>query len=261
MAHGGSFKSILITGASSGLGGALARAYAKPGVTLGLIGRTQEKLDKVTEACRALGAEVRAAAIDVADAEALGAWILDFENAAPVDLVIANAGTSGGPAPGTAFEGLTLATRQVRTNLLGVMNTVEPLLPAFLSRGKGQVAIVSSVASYRGLPYSPGYSASKAGARAYGEAIRAMLSPRGIPVTVICPGFFDSPMTDRWKGPTPFLFTLERTAAIVKRGIDKGRSRVAFPSLLVLGLRLADLLPAPIGDAIMRANRFHIVSG
>ena len=261
MAHGASFKSILITGASSGLGGALARAYAKPGVTLGLIGRTQEKLNKVAEACKALGAEVRAAVIDVADAEALGAWIKDFENAAPVDLVIANAGTSGGPAPGTAFEGLTLATRQIRTNLLGVVNTVEPLLPGFLARGKGQVAIVSSVASYRGLPYSPGYSASKAGARAYGEAIRAMLSPRGIPVTVICPGFFDSPMTDRWKGPTPFLWTLERTASVVKRGIDRGRSRVAFPSLLVLGLRLADLLPARIGDAIMRANRFHIVSG
>src|SRR6202000_859836 len=126
----------------------------------------QEKLDKVAEACRASGAAVRAAAIDVADADALGAWIQDFENAAPVDLVIANAGTSGGPAPGTAFEGLALATRQVRTNLLGVMNTVEPLLPAFLARGKGRVAIVSSVAGYRGLPYSPAYSASQAGARA-----------------------------------------------------------------------------------------------
>jgi short-subunit dehydrogenase len=255
------FTSILITGASSGLGGALARAYARPGVTLGLIGRTQEKLDTVAEACRASGAEVRAAAMDVADADTLGAWIRDFESTSPVDLVIANAGTSAGPAPGTAAEGLALATRQVRTNLLGVMNTVEPLLPGFLARGKGRIAIVSSIAGYRGLPYSPAYSASKAGARAYGEAIRAMLSPRGIPVTVICPGFFESPMTDRFKGPTPFLFTLERTASIVKRGIDSGRSRVAFPSILVLGLRLADLLPAPIGDAIMRANRFHIVSG
>jgi len=259
--QGASFKSILITGASSGLGGALARAYARPGVTLGLIGRSQDKLDKVAEACRGAGAEVRAAAIDVADADALGGWIKEFESAAPVDLVIANAGTSAGPAPGMAFEGLTLATRQVRTNLLGVMNTVEPLLPGFLARGKGRIAIVSSIAGYRGLPYSPAYSASKAGARAYGEAMRAMLSPRGIPVTVICPGFFDSPMTDRFKGPTPFLFTLDRTASIVKRGIDMGRSRVAFPSLLVLGLRLADLLPAAIGDAIMRANRFHIVSG
>lgn len=255
------FKSILITGASSGLGAALARAYAKPGVTLGLIGRSQEKLNQVTEACRAGGAEVHAAALDVADADALGAWIQEFESAAPVDLVIANAGTSAGPAPGSAFEGLTLATRQVRTNLLGVMNTVEPLLPGFLARGRGRIAIVSSIAGYRGLPYSPAYSASKAGARAYGEAIRAMLGPHGIPVTVICPGFFSSPMTDRFKGPTPFLFTLDRTAFIVKRGIDAGRSRVAFPSILVLGLQLADLLPPVIGDAIMRANRFHIVSG
>jgi short-subunit dehydrogenase len=259
--QGVGFASILITGASSGLGGALARAYAGPGVTLGLIGRSQDKLDTVAKACRAAGAAVRAAAIDVADADMLGAWISDFESAAPVDLVIANAGTSAGPAPGTAAEGLALATRQVRTNLLGVMNTVEPLLPGFLARGKGQIAIVSSIAGYRGLPYSPAYSASKAGARAYGEGMRAILKPRGIPVTVICPGFFDSPMTDRFKGPTPFLFSLDRTAAIVKRGIDTGRPRVAFPFLLVLGLRLADLLPAAIGDAIMRANRFHIVSG
>jgi short-subunit dehydrogenase len=259
--QGTDFKSILITGASSGLGGALACAYARPGVTLGLIGRSQDKLDKVAEACRVSGAMVHAAAIDVADADVLGDWIHDFDSTAPVDLVIANAGTSAGPAPGTAAEGLTLATRQVRTNLLGVMNTVEPLLPGFLARGRGRIAIVSSIAGYRGLPYSPAYSASKAGARAYGEAIRAMLKPRGIPVTVVCPGFFDSPMTDRFKGPTPFLFTLERTAAIVKRGIDSGRARVAFPSILVLGLRLADLLPPVIGDAIMRANRFHIVSG
>ncbi len=261
MSQGAAFKSILITGASSGLGGALARAYARPGVTLGLIGRTPEKLDKVVEACRTAGATVHAAAIDVGDAEALTAWIAEFDRAAPVDLVIANAGTSAGPLPGTAAEGLALATLQVRTNLLGVMNTIEPLLPAFVTRGKGQIAIVSSIAGYRGLPYSPAYSASKAGARAYGEAIRAMLGPRGIPVTVICPGFFDSPMTDRFKGPTPFLFSLERTATIVKRGIDAGRARVAFPSILVLGLRLADLLPAVIGDAIMRLNRFHIVSG
>jgi NAD(P)-dependent dehydrogenase (short-subunit alcohol dehydrogenase family) len=197
--------------------------------------------------------------MDVGDAAALGAWLMEFDSTTPIDLVIANAGTSAGPAPGDAAEGLALATLQVRTNLLGVMNTVEPLLPAFLKRGRGRIAIVSSIAGYRGLPYSPAYSASKAGARAYGEAIRAMLSPYGIFVTVVSPGFFSSPMTDRFKGPTPFLFSLKHAAAIVKRGIDRGHSRVAFPSILVLGLRLADLCPAVIGDAIMRANRFHIV--
>jgi short-subunit dehydrogenase len=254
-------STILITGASSGLGAELARAYALPGVTLGLIGRSEAKLQDVARDCRDAGAIVEFAAMDVADADMLTAWIDAFENRNAVDLVIANAGTSGGPAPGSALEGLELATRQVRTNLLGVMNTVEPLLPYFLSRGAGRVVVVSSIAGYRGLPYSPAYSASKAGVRAYGEAIRAMLGPLGISVTVVCPGFFSSPMTDRFKGGTPFLFTLKQATAIVKRGIDRRASRVAFPSILVLGLRLADLIPAVIGDAIMRANRFHIVSG
>lgn len=252
---------ILITGASSGLGAELARAYARPGAVLGLIGRSRDKLEQVAVACREAGATVELEALDVGDIDKLSAWIDAFESRNPVDLVIANAGTSGGPAPGSQVEGLDLAARQVRTNLLGVIATVEPLLPRFLERGAGHVVVVSSIAGYRGLPYSPAYSASKAGVRAYGEAIRAMLAPSGVRVTVVCPGFFSSPMTDRFKGSTPFLFTLDQATAIVKRGIDRRRSRVAFPSLLVLGLRLADLLPAFFGDAIMRAYRFHIVPG
>jgi short-subunit dehydrogenase len=252
---------ILITGASSGLGAELARAYARPGVVLGLIGRSRDKLEQVAGACREAGATVELEALDVGDAERLAAWIEGFESRNPVDVVIANAGTSGGPAPGSSVEGLHLASRQVRTNLLGVMATVEPLLPRFLERRAGQVVVVASIAGYRGLPYSPAYSASKAGVRTYGEAIRAMLAPSGIAVTVVCPGFFSSPMTDRFKGSTPFLFTTQQAAAIVKRGIDRRRPRVAFPSILVLGLRLADLMPAFFGDAIMRAYRFHIVPG
>jgi short-subunit dehydrogenase len=243
---------IIITGASSGLGAALARAYAGPGVTLGLVGRNPVRLADAAAACRDRGAEIDAAAIDVGDAAAMGDWLSRFNAAGAVDLVIANAGISGGPAPG--------ATRQIRTNILGVLNTVEPLLPAFIARRQGRIAIISSVASYRGLPYSPAYSASKAGARIYGESIRGLLAPAGVGVTVVCPGFFSSPMTDRWKGATPFLFTLDRTATLVKRGIDRGRKRVAFPWPLVLALRLADLIPASLGDAIMRANRFHITT-
>jgi len=251
---------IIITGASSGLGGALAQLYAAPGRTLGLIGRNEERLSGVAALCRQAGAEVLAATLDVGDADALGAWLSGFTRTAPADLVIANAGTSAGPAAGTMTEGLALASRQVKTNLLGVINTIEPLLPALIERGAGQFAVIASVAGYRGLPYSPAYSASKAGARIYGEAIRALLAPAGIAVTVVCPGFFASPMTNRFKGKTPFLLSLDRTAAIVKQGIDRRQRRVGFPLPLVLALRFADLLPAGIGDAILRANRFHIVS-
>jgi len=120
------------------------------------------------------------------------------------------------------------------------------------------IAFVASLAAYRGLPYAPGYSASKAGLRAYGEALRAQLEPHGIGVTVVCPGFFASPMTARWNGPTPLLVSTERAARRIKRGIDRGRRRVSFPWPLVLGMRLADALPAVLGDRILRGFRFRI---
>jgi NAD(P)-dependent dehydrogenase (short-subunit alcohol dehydrogenase family) len=128
------------------------------------------------------------------------------------------------------------------------------------ARGRGRIVAVASVAAYRGMPYSPGYCASKAGLRAYAEALRSGLAPYGVGVTVVCPGFFSSPMTDRWEGPTPFLASGERAARRIKRGIDRGRSRIDFPWPLVLGMRFCDLAPALIGDRIMRGFRFHIRS-
>lgn len=252
--------SIVITGASSGLGKQLACLYAAEGVTLGLIGRDRSRLEDSAGICRRAGAITSALPLDVGNAEPLAAWLLEFDDRVPVDLLIVNAGTSAGPSAGDAGEGQVLAARQIATNLLGAVNTVEPLLPRLATRGHGWIVLVASIAAYRGLPHSPAYSASKAGVRAYGEALRARLAPRGVGVTVVCPGFFDSPMTDRFMGPTPFLYSLERAARVVKRGIDRRRPRIAFPWPLVLGLRLADLIPAWIGDAILEGYRFHILS-
>ncbi len=151
-----------------------------------------------------------------------------------------------------------MASRQVRVNLLGAINTVEPLLPALCRRGRGRIAVIASIAAYRGLPDSPGYCASKAGLRAYGEALRPRLARYGVGVTIVCPGFFDSPMTDRFDGPTPFLISTAAAARLVKRGIDRGQRRVSFPWPLVFGLQFCNLAPAVIGDAIMRRYRFHI---
>ena len=254
------FHGIVITGASSGLGAALARAYAQPGTTLGLCGRDRARLAATAEACAAKGARVQAAAIDVADAPAMAEWLTGFDRDTPIELVIANAGTSAGPSPESPSEGVESAARQVAVNLLGTIHTVEPLLPALSARGRGQIAVIASIAAYRGLPYSPGYCASKAGLRTYGEALRPRLEPRGVGVTVVCPGFFASPMTDRFDGSTPFLLTGEGAARIVKRGIDRGRRRVAFPWLLVRGLQFCDIAPAIVGDMILRRFRFHIHS-
>jgi short-subunit dehydrogenase len=254
------YRVIVITGASSGLGAALALSYAGPQTALGLLGRNRERLAATEAACRAAGATVAAAAIDVTDSRALAAWLAEFDRSHPVELLIANAGTSAGPEPEAPGEPAATTRRQIDVNLVGAVNTIAPLVPALCARGRGRIAAIASVAAYRGLPYSPGYSASKAGLRAYAEALRPSLARYGVGVTVVCPGFFSSPMTDRWEGPTPFLASGEHAARRVKRGIDRGRARVDFPWPLVCGMRFCDLAPAWIGDAILRRFRFHIRS-
>lgn len=254
-------RGILITGASSGLGAGLARSYAAPGVTLALVGRDAGRLAAVADGCRARGAEVETGLFDISDAAPFGDWLLDRDARTSFDLVLACAGVSAGTHADGRPEGLALATMQVRTNLLGTINTIEPLLPRLIGRGAGQIALIASTAGLRGLPFSPAYSASKAGVRTYGEALRALLRPLGIAVTVVVPGFFDTPMTDRWQGPTPFMVGLDRMVAVIRKGVDARRSRVVFPRLLALGSQAADLMPAMFGDRIMRGFRFHIQPG
>lgn len=137
------FRAVVITGASSGLGAALAEAYAAPQTVLGLLGRDRHRLGETADVCEARGAGVRMAAIDVADAPAMAAWLAEFDRDHPVELLVANAGTSAGPDADSPSEGVETATRQVRVNLLGAINTVEPLLPAFCRRGRGRVAVVA----------------------------------------------------------------------------------------------------------------------
>jgi short-subunit dehydrogenase len=252
---------ILVTGASSGLGAALARDYARAGVRLVLVGRDAERLEATAQQCRAAGAGVVTGRHDVREAEPLGAWLLARDGEAPFDLILACAGVSAGTGREGEPEGVALATMQVRTNLLGAMHTVEPLLPALVARGRGQVVLISSTAGLHGLPFSPGYSASKAGVRAYGDALRALLAPRGVAVSLVIPGFFDTPMTDRWQGPTPFMVGLDKMVRVIRKGVDARRSRIVFPRLLALGTQAMDLMPAPLGDRIARGFRFHIEPG
>jgi short-subunit dehydrogenase len=254
------YRVVVITGASSGLGAALAASYAGPRTVLGLIGRNPERLAATASLCRAAAASVESAALDVTDGPALAAWLAAFDDAHPVELLIANAGISAGPDPENPGEPAAMTVRQIETNLLGAIHTIAPLVPLLCARGRGRIVAIASVAAYRGLPYSPGYSASKAGLRTYAEALRPALARSGVGVTVVCPGFFSSPMTDRWDGPTPFLTSGDRAARRIKRGIDRGRARIDFPWPLVLGMRFCDLAPAMIGDRIMRGFRFRIRS-
>lgn len=253
-------RTIVITGASSGLGAALARLYAAPEITLGLLSRNQERLAKVVADCRSRGATVHETILDVRDTRALASWLTMIDDIAGVDLVIANAGVAAGPHSESEPEGDKIASNQIECNLLGVIHTVEPLLPRMIARGHGHVAMLSSIAAYRGLPDSPGYCASKAGIRIYGEALRAMLASRGVTVSVILPGFFESLMSANFHGPQPLKMSVDRAAMIIRRGLNRRHGRIVFPRRLALVLQAIDLFPASLSDWLISHFRFHIGS-
>lgn len=241
---------ILITGASSGLGAALAKAYAAPGIRLALFGRDAARLEAVAEATRAVGATVETAAVDVTDQTAMAAAVTAADEAGPLDLVIANAGVAPGGAEGT--DAAAKGRRILAVNLDGVLNTIDPVRPRMAARGAGQIALMSSLAGFRGFPGMGPYAASKAAVRIYGEALRVELRPRGVRVSVICPGFVRTPMTDGAAFPMPMLMEVEHAADAIRRGLARGRPLVAFPWPIHAGTRFLAALPTAWADALIR---------
>lgn len=239
-------NSIAITGASSGIGEALAIEYAGPGVTLALCGRNESRINAVAGACRARGADTDGSVLDVTDADAMAAWIEKLNSRAPLDLVIANAGIAAESGHGDQ-------TREIfAVNLDGVINTVLPALNPMRDRRRGQIAIVSSLAGYRGFPGAPAYSASKAAAKAWGEALRGQLHRDGVEVSVICPGYVTTRMTVDNKFPMPMLMTAERAAIIVRRGLERNRGLIAFPLLMHWIAWMIGSAPGRIVDPLLR---------
>jgi len=245
-------RSILITGASSGIGAALARAYAAPRTHLALCGRDAARLAAVADFCRDRGAEVMEACLDVTEAAAVAAWIVNVDRTSPLELVIANAGIQGGLWRDGAGETLGELHRVMEVNFGGVSNTVHPVLPAMRRPRRGQVALISSLAALRGIPFSPGYCASKAAIKIYSEALRSWLAPEGIDVSVVLPGFVETRLSDTVSGPKPLILSPERAAGIIRRGLAKGRRQIAFPYPLYLGMQLMRALPARLVDPILR---------
>ena len=241
-------QTILITGASSGLGAALARAYAAPGIKLALIGRDAARLAAVAKDCEALGATVAAAPIDVTDHSALSRWIGQIDDDWAIDLVIANAGITGGLGAGRWREAHAAAERVLSVNLVGVLNTIDLPTDRMQARGRGQIALMSSLAGLRGLPYSPAYSAAKAALIAFGESLRGPLAQHGIAVNVICPGFIETPLDDSISGPKPFRLSATRAAAIIRRGLRRNKARIGFPLLLYWGTCLLRIAPPWLAD-------------
>ncbi|TNF97853.1 MAG: SDR family NAD(P)-dependent oxidoreductase [Gammaproteobacteria bacterium] len=245
------FKTIMITGATGDLGSALAILYAAPGVTLALTGRNPNKLQQIEQHCRELGAEVNSEALDITDLAAIEQWVTEFDAMQPVDLIIANAGTTNSIGSNGESETWIDIQRVIDTNVYGTLASITPLVNSMRDRKSGHIAIVSSLAGYIGMPITPIYSASKAAIKVYGEALRGSLASSGVNVSVICPGFVKSSMSDQYPGATPFMISAEKAAQIIRRGLTKNKACIAFPFPLNLGTWLLTILPASISGKIL----------
>lgn len=234
---------ILITGASSGIGRALALEYAARGIKLLLTGRNAERLAEVEKLCRDKGAAVKTTTIDVTDREAFEKQVTVWDDMEPIDMVIANAGISGGIKDDFRLI--------VSSSLDGTFNTVNPLIARMQARKRGQIVLMSSMAGFRGMPNAPAYSTAKVAVRAYGEALRPLLKNDGITVSTIFPGFIRTPLTDANNFSMPFLMEADAAAKIIRKGIEKGKARIAFPWPMYLMARLIAALPLCIGDFIL----------
>jgi short-subunit dehydrogenase len=251
-------RSILITGASSGIGRALALNYAGPDVRLALLGLNQEHLDEVSEQCRARGAVINAAQIDVRTRDKLAEWIRSVDDDNPLDLVIASAGIATGLGMGRLREDPDAVRAIISINLIGVLNTVDPAIERMCTRGRGQIAFIGSIAAVRGLPYSPAYCATKAAIHAYAEGLRGGLAAMGVRVSLIIPGFVATALNEDMIVYKPLLLSDVRAARIIRRGLDRGAPVIAFPRLLYYGAHLLRLFPARWVDYALNLGHVDI---
>jgi short-subunit dehydrogenase len=236
---------VFITGASSGIGAALARRCAARGDELGLVGRRRDALQALVDGLPGQGHRVYA--LDVRDRAALHAAAQDFLAGGPVDLVIASAGISAGtltdaPEDYAVFEAI------LDTNVLAMVATFEPFIAPMRARGSGTLAGIGSVAGVRGLPGAGAYSASKAAVRAYCESLRVELHGTGVRVVTLAPGFIATPMTARNPYRMPFLMPVERFAEKAQRAIDAGVSYRVIPWPMGWVALLLRLVPDALYD-------------
>ncbi len=242
---------ILITGASSGIGEALAREYASPGIFLALCGRNQKRLNHVASYCRNKGAKVSAKVVDVTDQHGMAEWLKTLDAKHPLDMIIANAGIAGDSGAISSNLDEALTRNIFNVNIYGLINTIFPVIANMRQRKRGQIALVSSIAGFRGLPSAPAYSASKALVKAYGDALHGVLKRDQINVSVICPGFVKSRITDKNTFPMPMIISASKAAEKIRKGLEKDKILISFPWLFVSFMWCLNLLTPYLADKLL----------
>ena len=234
-----------VTGASSGLGRALALRLAQDGWQVAVSARRAEALHALAEEARGLPGRIHGYPLDVTDEERVAAACGEIErDLGPIGLVVLNAGTH------QPVAAKTLRVEDFRTlvevNLRGTVHCLCTALPGMIARGSGRIAVVASLSGYRGLPSAAAYGMTKAGLINMAEALKPELDRYGVTIQVINPGFVETPLTDRNRFPMPFLISAEAAAARIVRGLGSRRFEIAFPWPMVLLLKLLRLLPSTL---------------
>lgn len=242
---------ILITGASGGLGAALARQYARPGRTLLLWGRNQAALDAVAQTCHALGSRTLTLSLDVSDVGAAVSAVEAADDAGPIDLILLAAGSGDIQAPGALVESPAQVAR------LGIVNFVAPcamaaaLAARMAARGRGGIVLIGSAAAFHALPFAASYAGSKAGLARFADALRIDVAKHGVRVTLVSPGFIDTAAGQQVAGPKPLVMAPAAVAARIAQAAEWGQAHCVLPWPFAL-LRLFDrLLPRILRDRLL----------
>jgi short-subunit dehydrogenase len=248
-------KKALITGASSGIGLALARKLAADGTAVWLAARRMDLLDQEVRALRAAGREAHAVTLDVADHAATERAVADLDEAiGGIDLLVANAGIGSAPTPASELT-FAAAKHTIDVNLLGALATILPIVPRMVARGHGHVVGVSSLAADVPLPAAVDYGVSKAALTFFLESLGADVRSKGVAVTAVHPGFVRTAITDKNTFDMPFLMEVDRAAEIIAAGIARRARIVRFPLPMSLATLGSKVMPRALRDALVNANR------
>jgi len=250
-------KTVFLTGASSGIGEALAVALARKGAVLGLVARRAELLEELKAKCEEVGGKAIALPCDVTDPAALEKAAEAFRNEfGHIDIAVANAGIGGNNAETRDFEPAAVK-KVIDINLLGAVNMIHAVLPSMKERKSGHLVAISSLAGFRGLPKSAAYCASKAGMTAFFESVRLDVARHGIDVTIIQPGFIKTPLTDGRTHKMPYLMELDDAIPLFISAVEKKKKFAAFPWQLATFVRSAKFMPAWLYDRIAGKRRYR----